>query len=296
MKKKILALVLCAVMAATAVVGGTLAYFTDTDEDINVMTTGNISIVQNEHQRNKDTGELEVFADDKPLYPATGDANKDGKIDNYVDDIEGKKFTDDANNEQTIDTHNNTAKMFSLSNNAVDKIVTVTNTCDLPVYVRTLFAFELPADENGDPIFVINSDSDMALHTVWKGNDEGKSIQLWENDWTFKGADGNWYLVGEYYYSDNSKLEKKGDVTHHSLAQVYLSAKADNEDAAALLGSDGEYTIKVLSQATQVAGFENVTAKEALDTAFGAITADTVGNTVKGWFDAVEATPVTPAP
>lgn len=44
MKKKILALTLCVVMAAIAIVGGTLAYFTDTDKTANTFTVGNIDI------------------------------------------------------------------------------------------------------------------------------------------------------------------------------------------------------------------------------------------------------------
>jgi len=44
MKKKILALTLCVVMAAIAVVGGTLAYFTDTDDATNTFTVGNVNI------------------------------------------------------------------------------------------------------------------------------------------------------------------------------------------------------------------------------------------------------------
>lgn len=44
MKKKILALTLCVVMAAIAIVGGTLAYFTDTDKATNTFTAGNIDI------------------------------------------------------------------------------------------------------------------------------------------------------------------------------------------------------------------------------------------------------------
>ena len=48
MKKKILALCLVVALAATAVVGGTLAYFTDTDDATNVFTTGNVDIELNE--------------------------------------------------------------------------------------------------------------------------------------------------------------------------------------------------------------------------------------------------------
>ena len=44
MKKKILALCLVVALAATAVIGGTLAYFTDTDAETNVFVVGNIDI------------------------------------------------------------------------------------------------------------------------------------------------------------------------------------------------------------------------------------------------------------
>ena len=44
MKKKILALCLVVALAVTAVVGGTLAYFTDTDNETNTFTVGNVKI------------------------------------------------------------------------------------------------------------------------------------------------------------------------------------------------------------------------------------------------------------
>ncbi len=48
MKRKILALVLCVAMLAIAVVGGTLAYFTDADEKTNTFTVGNVDITLTE--------------------------------------------------------------------------------------------------------------------------------------------------------------------------------------------------------------------------------------------------------
>jgi len=44
MKKKIVSLCLVVALAATAVIGGTLAYFTDTEDEINVFTLGNVVI------------------------------------------------------------------------------------------------------------------------------------------------------------------------------------------------------------------------------------------------------------
>ena len=55
MKKKILTICLVVALLATAV-GGTLAYFKDTDKAENVFTFGNVKIEQHEQQRNKDNG------------------------------------------------------------------------------------------------------------------------------------------------------------------------------------------------------------------------------------------------
>ncbi len=49
MKKKILALSMCIALAAIAIVGASLAYFTDTDAKTNVFTTGKVDIALNEN-------------------------------------------------------------------------------------------------------------------------------------------------------------------------------------------------------------------------------------------------------
>ena len=58
MKKKIIALCLIVALAATAVIGGTLAYFTDTDEATNVFTTGNVDITLDEPNWDEDNAKL----------------------------------------------------------------------------------------------------------------------------------------------------------------------------------------------------------------------------------------------
>ena len=64
MKKKIIAICLCVAMLAIAMVSGTLAYFTDTDQKENVFTVGNVSIVLNEPNWDK-TGAAEAL----DVYP-----------------------------------------------------------------------------------------------------------------------------------------------------------------------------------------------------------------------------------
>lgn len=82
MKKKVLSLCLVLALAAIAVIGGTLAYFTDTDAEINEFTIGKLDITLNE-----------VFdSENAMLKPGKANAvNKDvtitledGSVDSYV--------------------------------------------------------------------------------------------------------------------------------------------------------------------------------------------------------------------
>ena len=77
MKKKLLAFAMVFALAAVAVVGGSLAYFTDTDAKDNTFTTGNVDIelIENFGDNNPDTPEK--------LLPATGSA-QDGTLENGI--------------------------------------------------------------------------------------------------------------------------------------------------------------------------------------------------------------------
>lgn len=70
MKKKILSLCLVLALAATAVVGGTLAYFTDTEKATNVMTIGNVEINIEERTYDHDNSTWKEFENGSlTLYP-----------------------------------------------------------------------------------------------------------------------------------------------------------------------------------------------------------------------------------
>lgn len=58
MKKKIMAACLAVCLAAIAVIGGTLAYFTDTEEKTNTFTVGNVDIVLTEPEWNGEDAKL----------------------------------------------------------------------------------------------------------------------------------------------------------------------------------------------------------------------------------------------
>ena len=68
MKKKIIALCLIVALAATAVIGGTLAYFTDTDAETNTFTVGGVSIDLIESQYHRvNAGKGSLGDVDEPL-------------------------------------------------------------------------------------------------------------------------------------------------------------------------------------------------------------------------------------
>jgi len=272
-KKAILLVTTYALVAALAV-GGTLAYLQDSDSDVNVMTLGNVSIEQHEYERVVENGEyktvtidgvtsyvLKDFTQNKPLFPATAtDAN--GLPYNYgAGDYDGTRVK-----MSQVDSHGS-MDVF-VNKNAQDKFVTVENTGKTDAYVRTVIAFEIGSLTEAEFDNVIGISSFMTSQGVWKLNVVG-----------IAAIDGNNYLLYEYIYNGAKNLGgvhengvlPAGDTTYPSLAQVYMTAAATNEDCEAIDGnSNGTYDIFVASQAVQTAGFAD--AKTALDTAFGAIT------------------------
>ena len=79
MKKKITALCLCVALLAIAVVGASLAYFTDTKSATNTFTVGNVKIDLIEQEKTKEG--LKDFTQDKTLVPGkSNDGNAVSKI------------------------------------------------------------------------------------------------------------------------------------------------------------------------------------------------------------------------
>ena len=232
MKKKILAIVLCVAMLAIAIVGGTMAYFTDTKTETNVMAIGSVRIEQIEQERAKDndgnfTSTLQNFTPNKPVVPAVGTtAYAKEKI--TVNGVEMQVFDD--------------AKF----KNAIDKIVSVNNVGKSAAYVRTIIALEAPGFDAKDLIGINYNDNPAVIMT-----DPPVTV-------TVDGVD---YVCFEFVYVD--ALES-GKSSEPSLVQVYLDSKATNEDVAAY----GEtWEIIALSQAVQADGFAD--AATGLNEAFG---------------------------
>lgn len=281
--KKFLALLLVLVLGITAGIGGTIAYLTDTDSDVNVMTIGNVRIKQHEYERKVDANgnyttidvggvtsyELQNFSQFKPLFPAT-EVDANGNPYNFgAGDYDATRVK-----MAQVDSHGS-MDVF-VNKGAQDKFVTIENTGTTDAYVRTIIAFEigsLTAEEFDE---VIGISSFMTAQGVWKVTDIG-IVEI----------DGNNYFVSEYLYNGAKDLGgvhengvlPAGDTTYPSLAQVYMKATAENEDVEAIDGNgNGVYDILVLSQAVQKENFAD--AATALKAGFGVTNAENVAK----WF------------
>ena len=255
--KNILLSGLSFVLVAALAIGGTVAYLQDDDSDVNVMTLGNVKIEQHEYERvvnddgtyktetidNVTSYVLKDFTQGKPLVPSA------------IDTTTWEGWDWDANTVRMTQVGSyGGMQVFKEASNAQDKFVTVKNTGKTDAYVRTLVAVEVGS---ADASLIGKS-----YHTTWTTSNVGKIV-----------VDGNTYYVTEYVYKGASIRHENGvlpagDTSYPNLSQVYIHSRATNEDMEKLDGNgNGTLDILVLSQAVQVAGFEN--AQTALDTAFG---------------------------
>lgn len=270
MKKSTLIMILCLVLAVALGVGGTLAYLTDNDGDVNVMTVGNVQITQNEQQRvdqGEENSELEEFEQNKNMLPIV-----DKGMQKIAQNVNGWEIQ--IRDEDTY-------------RNYVDKIVTVTNTGASDAYVRTLLAFPTKGYDSGELAFDewlhwnYVSDTDTTPNNGWMWGTEENDVE-WPNntkDWNaFYDVEikGEMYTV---YIATNEDILAPGKTTAPTLVGMFLDAAVDNElkDGALNyyitkngtkydLGDISKLEVLVLSQAVQADGFD--TAWEAFDSAF----------------------------
>lgn len=297
--KKFIALLLTVVLTASVAIGGTVAYLTDEAKNENTMTMGKVDISQWEYQRatnddgtyktdtidNRTSYVLEGFSQDKPLLPAIiPNGGTVGGVTWDYDTIPVRM--------SQVKSHGG-ASVFNTPN-AVDKFVVVKNTGKNDAYVRTLIAFEIgskAADEVMNNLISCEIRAGVDATTgeqPWTYGDEG-TIQI----------DGKNYFYYEFIYTGASGVSTAsgwrhqngvlpaGETTYPNLCQVYMAAKATNDDVAALDGNgNGKYDIIVLSQAVQADGWTaadgKYVAEFALDTAFG----DANATNVATWFAA----------
>jgi len=249
--KKFLTLLLTVALTATLAITGTIAYLTDTDQEVNTMTLGNVQIEQIEQERDT-TGKLVPFKQAKPLFPAVYEGNSANDSIPWANATAWPVANDEA--WKTVE--------LGADKNVVDKFVTVKNEGESDAYIRTIIAYE------GDPI------SGKDIHIVHNAaSNTGSAVQTKELENVV--IDGVRYDIIVYTYKD--KLES-GKTTIPSLKQIYMDHTCGNDDVAKY----GEtYDILVLSQAVQTEGFTN--AVEALNAGFG----EANETNVAAWFGGI---------
>jgi len=278
-------LVAAIVMSMSLALGGTLAYLSDTDSAVNVMTLGNVNIKQLEYQRapgvpynegepgagngiKKIENKLVPFKQGQALYPAVPVNNQSTDYSAAMDSADlffwGEYVSTGTAGNGLFDD----AKL----KNVMDKFVFVENTGKSDAYVRTIFAFELPDGMTFDG----NTPYNEAKSELYINSNNG--TWSWDTIGYFT-INGVRYLVESATYN---RILEQGNTSHPSLLQVVLTHNATNEDME-LLGDT--YEILTLSQAVQAQGFND--AATALNTAFGEVTEANV----KEWFG--DITPVT---
>ena len=252
MKKKITAIFLCVALVAIAVVGASLAYFTDTDEATNTFTVGNVKIDLIEEERDGNGGKKD-FEQGKKLYPIVGSAQKE-------------------KDELGMPT----------AKNYVDKMVTIRNTGSEKAYIRAYFAIPSALDDGyedfnaGKNVLHFNFGNKVVDGTI--SSTYGVEW-IWQHDskWNYfeTTIDGVKYNV---YYADYYEAVDAGATTEQFVQGVYLDKSFDIKDGtayafgAALDLDEGwdwsNVSCPVFAIACQAEGFDNASA--AMDAAFGA--------------------------
>ena len=161
MKKKIISLSVCASMLALLIVGGTLAYFTDTDTTPNVFTAGNIQIELHESNNNDDP-----------------DADYD------YDNATGFTLLKDADYRNWLDTQP------LVPTAVIEKDVWVDNVGTQPAFVRVHIGVPKAAYDRA----VDAGDHIIALDLVTK--DTGYA----DSNWTINDENGNLNVYTENLY------------------------------------------------------------------------------------------------
>ena len=250
MKKKITAIFLCVALVAIAIVGASLAYFTDTDKETNTFTVGNVKIDLIEQQKGENG--LEAFAQDKTLVP--GKSN-DG---NAVSKIATVKNT--GNNDAWVWAELRIPK-YLVSKEYPSKE-------DLNALHWNSYGCFNVEYNSGDYWKLATSDGIVdASHNVTDSNMVAVEDGLWY-DYKYIGTET---IEGTEYVVIRTKMQNKlpaGKTSLPFLAQVYMDWRVTtNEDGTKFnlpagdpISTDASWQILVNAYAIQADGFADVDA------------------------------------
>lgn len=256
--KKLTILLLTVVLLMSSMAGATMAYFNDTITADNVITSGNIQIIQYEQERVMDggkyTGDLQSYTQYQEIAPLVQTGVPGSGT------FEVGKYT--------VNLRDETAK------NYIDKIVTVKNVGVNPAYVRTLIAIPTGGHISSSP------EDPNWIH--WDANMDGT--------WSWKNDQAVWNMIDDaiingqkydIYVATYSKKLQPGETTSPNLLGFWLdSTLCNNDHGGYFFEADGtrvtldptNLEILVATQAAQTTTFSDP--HTALDTVFGEVTKD----------------------
>ena len=247
MKKKITAIFLCVALLATAIVGASLAYFTDTDSAKNTFTVGNVKIKLLESSLHRENaGVANGATSDSELWSnvdkeGTGNTNKYKAGDTFYTDAQIEK---DAAEYECDKVKLNPGQSYH-------KMPYVKNTGANDAYIR--IRVMIPADLD---TAILNSS--MYTTTAIKS---GEFTYAYDNSGTVD-REGIKYNV--YTFTRVEPL-KSGELTYWNVwGTIHMDADVTNEEIASLFGegktyADGTFPVLVEADAIQADGFANAT-------------------------------------
>ena len=275
MKKKIVAIVLCVAMLAVAIAGGTLAYFTDTEAETNVLVVGNVDakLYESKYHRGA-TGDsyLKMTGQPEPLDDATIVADAATYHSDYLANATLMPFD--------LKTEHRVQSMFeecTVAKNAYVQNTSKTNDCFVRVryivpkaiaqyldifYTDTQFITAADAVATADARTLDNEDATEPMITAITSTganfvEQGAELQV---------VDGKDCYVAEFIYAERLL---PGEFTKYSPISKITLVPTVTEDTIKTLGldtADRKFEIVVEADIIQADGFYNaIEAFEAFD-------------------------------
>ena len=266
MKKKIVSLCLVVALAATAVIGGTLAYFTDTQEATNTITTGDVSIALYESQWHRGaTNGSYLHMSNQPDTVQDKDIITDNNETYYTYLANAKLMPFDLKTEHRVQS------MFeecTVAKNAYVQNTGNTNDCFVRVrymvpaaiaeyldifYVDTQFITADDEVATANARTLDNTDKTEPMITAVDSS-EGNFAKQCANE-PITDKDGNKFYVAEFIYAERLT---PGEMTLYSpISKITMVPTVDNKIAEKIVDTNGQFTIKVEADAIQADGFLN---------------------------------------
>lgn len=257
MKKKLLALGMVAALGTTAVVGGTLAYFTDIDAETNTFTVGNVNIELIESQLHRTNAGIanDVTESDNILWSDV-DMEGSGKV-TYEDGSEywdGAYFTDEQIKTDAENYHSEYLANADIApGTGYHKMPYVINTGKNDAYIR--IRVMIPSG--------LNDLLDSSMFTSSALDDEF-TAELGTNYGGVETTyDGKNYDV--YTFTRVNPLAS-GEMTFWNVwGTITMDTDVTNEDITRAVkegwisGDTGEFNVLVQADAIQADSFDNAT-------------------------------------